>query len=344
MLKKGLVLLAITIGVSFSGCYKNANYNKIEPVSRTELLMGTSIKITLYDYEDKKSLDKAFERIKEIEDTVSINKEGTELVELNNNAGIKPVKLSDDSIEIIEKGMEYSRMSEGSYDISIGPLVKLWSIGLPEAKVPAQKEIEETLKVINYKDVEIKNNNEVFLKEKGMILDLGSIAKGYAADEVVELLEREGVTKAVVDLGGNIYVMGEKAENQDWKIGVQNPIAPRGSAIGSILLEDKSIVTTGVYERYIETDEKRYHHVLNPKTGFPYETEIAGVTIVADKSIDADSLSTLTFTKGVEEGLKFIEKINNVEAIFVTNDKEIYKTSGIKDNFKLINNEFKVMN
>ena len=274
---------------------------------------------------------------------MSINKEGTELGELNENAGIKPIKLSEDSIEIIKRGLHYSELSKGSYDISIGPLVKLWSIGLPGARVPSKDEINSTLKNIDYSKIKV-NKNEVFLEEEGMLLDLGSIAKGYAADEVVELLEDEGIEKAVIDLGGNIYVMGEKAENKKWKIGIQNPFADRGSAIGSILLEDKSIVTTGVYERYIEEGDVKYHHVLDPKTGYPYETEIAGVTIIADESIDADSLSTLVFTKGIDEGINFIESIENVDAIFVTNEREVYKTSGIKNDFELINEDFKVMN
>ncbi|WP_297521952.1 FAD:protein FMN transferase [uncultured Clostridium sp.] len=331
------------MGLTLSACSKGGSDNEVEAMSRTELFMGTSVKITLYNHENEESINKAFERIKEIEDTVSINKEGTEIGELNKNAGVRPVKLSKDSIEIIEKGLHYSNLSKGSYDISIGPLVKLWSIGLPEAKVPTENEIKEVLENIDYSKVKI-NDEEVFLEEKEMILDLGSIAKGYAADEVVEVLENEGVEKAVIDLGGNIYVMGEKAKNQKWKIGVQNPFADRGSAIGSILLSDKSIVTTGVYERYIEDGDAKYHHVLDPKTGYPYETEIAGVTIIADKSIDADSLSTLVFTKGIDEGLEFIESIDGVEAIFVSNSKEIYKSVGIKDSFNLLNEDFKVMN
>ena len=343
MLRKSIFFLIITMGLTLSACSKGDSDNEVEAMSRTELFMGTSVKITLYNHENEESINKAFERIKEIEDTVSINKEGTEIGELNKNAGVRPVKLSKDSIEIIEKGLHYSNLSKGSYDISIGPLVKLWSIGLPEAKVPTENEIKEVLENIDYSKVKI-NDEEVFLEEKEMILDLGSIAKGYAADEVVEVLENEGVEKAVIDLGGNIYVMGEKAKNQKWKIGVQNPFADRGSAIGSILLSDKSIVTTGVYERYIEDGDAKYHHVLDPKTGYPYETEIAGVTIIADKSIDADSLSTLVFTKGIDEGLEFIESIDGVEAIFVSNSKEIYKSVGIKDSFNLLNEDFKVMN
>lgn len=344
MLKKSITILISIISIfSFTACSGKEESKKSEVISRTELFMGTSVKVSVYDTESEQALDKAFERVSEIENLVSINKEGTEIDKLNDKAGVSGEQLSEDSISIIEKGLYYSDLSKGSYDISIGPLVKLWSIGLPEAKIPTQEEIDDVLDDIDYKDVEVKGN-EVFLKEKGMLLDLGSIAKGYAADEIVEVLQENGVEKAVIDLGGNVYVMGRKNEENKWKIGVQNPFTERGNVIGSITLEDKSIVTTGVYERFIEDEETKYHHVLDPKTGYPYKTEIAGVTIIADKSIDADALSTLVFTMGVKEGIEFIENKNGVDAIFVTNDKKVYKTSGVNDSFELTNKEFTDVN
>lgn len=334
------ILISISTVFMFISCNKD---NKQEVLSRTELFMGTAIKISLYEGGTDEILDKAFTRVKEIENLVSINKEGTELDKLNENAGIKPVKLSEDSLNIISKGLEYSALSDGGYDISIGPLVKLWSIGLPEARVPEKSEIDDTLSLINYKDVKLDlDNREAYLTKKGMILDLGSIAKGYAADEIKKILQKEGIKKAIIDLGGNIYALGKKSDESDWKIGVQNPFSDRGDAIASLKIADKSVVTTGVYERFIEKDGEKYHHVLNPKTGYPYETDIAGVTIIADKSIDADALSTLVFTKGVKEGLKFIDTLENVDAVFITNDKKVYKTSGLKDNFEIINGDFKL--
>ncbi len=334
------ILISISTIFMFISCNKDS---KQEVLSRTELFMGTAIKISLYDGGTDEILDKAFTRVREIENLVSINKEGTELDKLNENAGIKPVKLSDDSLNIISKGLEYSALADGGYDISVGPLVKLWSIGLPEARVPEKSEIDSTLNLINYRDVKLDlDNKEAYLTKKGMILDLGSIAKGYAADEITKILQEEGIKKAIIDLGGNIYALGKKSDESDWKIGLQNPFSDRGDAIASLKIADKSVVTTGVYERFIEKNGEKYHHVLNPKTGYPYETDIAGVTIIADKSIDADALSTLVFTKGIKEGLKFIESLENVDAVFITNDKKVYKTSGLKDNFEIINSDFKL--
>lgn len=343
-MNKRLMAIILTISLLFGlvGC---TSTKQEDPISRTELFMGTAIKITLYDNRNEAILDKVFDKVIEIEDLVSINKENTEIYNLNKNAGIKPVKLSDTSFNIIKKGLEYSEISSGAYDISIGPLVKLWSIGLPNAKVPTQEEIDEIIKNIDYSNVKInESTREVYLSKEDMQLDLGSIAKGYAADEIVKLLKDEGVEKAIIDLGGNIYALGQKNDNKNWNIGIQNPFDDRGNALGVIEVSNKSVVTTGTYERFIEKDGVKYHHILNPKTGYPYKTDIAGVSIVADKSVDADALSTLIFTKGLEEGFKLVESIDGVDAVFIMNDKSVYVTENLISNFKLINESFKLAN
>ena len=342
-MKKLIVMLTvIVLMLGIIGCSKE---EPTSPTTRTELIMGTVVKVTLYENGSEEILDKVFNRVKEIENLVSINQDNTELDELNENAGIKPIKLSDTSLEIIEKALHYSELSNGEYDLTIGPLVKLWSIGLPEARIPTQEEIDETIKNIDYSKVKInKDTKEVFLPEKGMLLDLGSIAKGYAADEIVRILNEENINSAIIDLGGNIYALGLKEGNKNWRIGIQNPFDKRGNIVGALEVSNKTVVTSGIYERYIEQDGVKYHHILNPSTGYPYETEIAGVSIISDKSIDGDALSTLIFTKGLEEGLAFVENREGVEAVFVTNDKKVYITKGLKDNFEITNEEFILKN
>ncbi|MGL4873173.1 MAG: FAD:protein FMN transferase [Clostridium sp.] len=332
----GLLLAILTIGLVACG-------EKEEKIhSRTELFMGTAINIKIYDGSEK-VLDKIFKEVKDIEDKASINKGGTEVDSINKNAGIKSVKVSNDVFEMIKIGMEYSSMSNGKYDITVGPLVKLWSIGLPEARKPKEEEIGQALEKINYKDLELnEEKKEVYLKKEGMLLDLGSIAKGYTADRITEVLKEEGINKAIVDLGGNIYAFGEKNENEKWKIGIQNPFSDRGDVVGAVKVKDKSIVTTGTYERFLEEGGKKYHHILDPKRGYPYESNIGGVSIISDKSIDGDALSTLVFTLGIEEGLSFVEGIDGVECIFIDKEKNIYLSSGIKEEFELINTDFKV--
>jgi len=337
-----IIVLTFVLAIGIVGC---TNEDSNQPISRTEIFMSTPVSITIYDGEYENILDKAFEKVEEVENLVSINKENTEISELNKNAGIEKVKLSDISYDILKKGLEYSKLSNGSYDITIGPLVKLWNIGFEDAKVPSQDEINEVIDTIDYNNIEINDSTkEVFLTKKGMEIDLGSIAKGYIADEIANILKQEGVNRAIIDLGGNIYALGSKSSNSNWKIGIQNPFNDRGEVVGGIEVSDKTVVTSGIYERFIEENGVKYHHILNPKTGYPYETDIAGVSIITDKSIDADALSTLTFTKGLEEGLKFIEGLDNVDAIFITNDKKIYITDNIRDSFKIINTEFEIVN
>nr|WP_207653576.1 FAD:protein FMN transferase [Clostridium peptidivorans] len=344
MKKLYFILIVITVTITAAACSSNNSSKYSSPISKTDFFMGTVVKISLYDKKDENIISKAFDRIKEIENEVSINKEGTELDKLNSFAGKEPLKVKDDTYMMIKKGLEYSKLSQGSFDITIGPIVKLWSIGLPEAKVPTELEISDKLKLVEYKDVKINEDKSIFLKRPGMIIDLGGIAKGYTADAVVDVLKQNGVKSAVIDLGGNVFAMGSKTDGQPWKIGIQNPFELRGKIIGTIEVQNKSIVTSGIYERFIEKDGKRYHHILSPFNGYPYNNEIAGVTIVSDKSIDGDALSTTVFSKGLNGGMKFVKKTKGIEAIFVTKNKEVYITDGLKNNFKLTNTEFKMMN
>lgn len=341
-------LLCLSLVFMLAGCTKKVDeqeQTKQEPLKRTEMMMGTVISVTLYDSNDEKILDKVFDKVKELEETFSINETGTEVDKVNENAGIEPIKVSDDTVTVIKEGIYYSDISNGKFDITIGPLVKLWSIGLPEAKVPTQEEIDTIIPLTNYKDIVVDEaNNTVFLTKPGMMLDLGGIAKGYTADVISQMLTAEGVKNAIIDLGGNIFAHGEKLSGDAWKIGIQNPFSTRGEIAGAISVTNKSIVTSGVYERYIEKDGIKYHHILNPETGYPYENDIAGITIISDKSSTGDALSTSVFALGIEEGVKFIENLDDVDAIFITKDNGIYLTSGIKDNFELKDDTFKVMN
>ncbi|MBC5630198.1 FAD:protein FMN transferase [Clostridium sp. NSJ-6] len=343
-------LLCLSLVFMLVGCSQNTKKNEEtaqqEPVKRTEMLMGTVISVTLYDSTDESILDKVFDKVKNLEETFSINETGTEVDKINDNAGIEPVKVSDDTIEVVKEGIYYSDLSHGKFDITIGPLVKLWNIpDRPTEDIPTQDELNLVLPLTNYKDVVIDEANKtVFLTRPGMMLDLGGIAKGYAADVISKMLTDEGVKSAIIDLGGNIFAHGEKVSGDAWKIGIQNPFSNRGEIVGAISVKNKSIVTSGIYERYIEVDGVKYHHILNPETGYPYENDIAGITIISDKSTTGDALSTSVFALGIEEGMKFVEELDDVDAIFVTKEKGIYVTSGIKDNFELRDENFKLMN
>lgn len=342
--KNTILLLIIILTTLLISCFKTSSKTN-EPLSRTETLMGTVVKVTLYDSNNSKILDEAFNKVKEIEKLVSANSAGTELDSVNKAAGVNAVKVSPLTFEVIEKGLEYSISSKGDFDVTVGPLVKLWSIGLEDAKVPTQEEIDSTLPLIDYNSLELnKQEQTVFLKNPNMALDLGAIAKGFTADKVAEVLTDNGVKSAIIDLGGNVFAHGLKPSGDNWTIGIQNPFNTRGDIVGTIKVSNKTVVTSGIYERYIEKDNIKYHHLLNPDTGYPYNNDIAGISIITDKSTDADALSTTVFAKGIIDGLAYVKSLNNVEAIFVSRDNKIYITDGLKESFSLMNEEFTLAN
>ncbi|MDZ5130777.1 FAD:protein FMN transferase [Clostridium perfringens] len=334
------IFLCMVLTFTLNGCSI-----KKEPISKSSFFMGTIVNITLYDKFDEGIIDKAFNKISEIESLLSLNIQNSEINKINEKSGIEPVKVTKTTFDIIEKSLEYSKASKGNFDITIGPLVKLWGIGSEDARVPDDSEILDTIKLINYENIILdKENTTVFLKEENMVLDLGAIAKGYIADLISDILIEEGVSKAIIDLGGNIFALGEKNKNENWTIGIQNPFENRGAPLGTLSICNKSVVTSGIYERYLEINNTKYHHILNPKIGYPYDNNLASVTIVSSKSIDGDALSTSTFGMGLSDGLELIESLPEIEGIFVTKSKEIFISKGLKNNFKLLDNSFKIAN
>ena len=157
-------------------------------------------------------------------------------------------------------------------------------------------------------------------------------------------LKEEKLESALINLGGNIYVLGNKENNQPFSIGIQDPTKPRGNSIGNIKVSNKSVVTSGIYERYLEKNNKIYHHMLDPHTGYPFDNSLSSVTIISDKSIICDALSTTTFGLGVEKGLKLVESLDGVDAIFITKDKKIYLSNNLKNKFNLTDNKFTIVN
>lgn len=338
-----LPILSLTLLVA--GCQKERDLVKT-PYEKTGYYLGTVCTLKIYDKGKKAALDDAFKRIEKSENQATLTKSGSELDAINENAGIKPVKVSDDMWPLMEKAMHYSIESEGAFDMAIGAITDLWKIGLPGARVPAQSEIDLALPLVDYHDVVLnKEDKTVFLKKKGMRLDFGGIAKGYIADQVRTVFKEHGVTTAIIDLGGNIIVMGKSpaAKDKPWTIGVQDPNEARGVSVGTIQGQDVSVVTAGIYEHYLKVDGHTYIYLLNHKTGYPYENNLASVTIVSPKSVDGDALSNAVFNKGIVDGMKLInQKPDNIQAIMITKDKKIYLSDGLKDKFELSNESYKV--
>ena len=329
-----------------AGCTQQKKEQSFEPVSQNKFLLGTVVTVTLYDNPKDEIFAEIFEKIEKIEQEMTINNATTsEVMEINKYAGSKEVKGSEDTFNVIKAGLNYSSLANGKFDITVGPLVKLWEIGFDDAHVPNNDEISNAVKLINYKDIVLNEENlTVKLINPAMMIDLGGIAKGYAADVATKVLEDHGNKHAIINLGGNVYAYGDKINDMPWKIGIQNPFSPRGEYLGIASVKNKAVVTSGTYERYFEQDGIIYHHILDPQTGYPVSNNIVSVTIIANDSMMADALSTSAFALGVESGLALIESLDNVEALYITDDYKIYPSSGFLNYFELTDENFTLMN
>lgn len=323
-----LILLLIVVGI-----YQN---REVKTVTKSGFLLDTFVSVTLFDESDEALLETPFERIKELNDVLTAFAEGSDCQQIKDNAGIGPVKVADDTMAIIKESLKYSDLSQGKFDVTIGPLVDLWGIESPEIKEPpASDQIEQAKALIDYQKMVLdEENNTVFLTKPGMSVNFGAIAKGYIADVIMQMLRDEGIEHALIDLGGNILVMGGKTEKQPFGIGVEDPLNPGQGYIGVISLSSGSVVTSGNYQRYFtDANGVRYHHILDPDTGYPADTGVIQVSVIAEKSVDADALSTSLFLLGTEKGLELVEKMDSVEAIFITEDHEIIMSSGASNYF-----------
>jgi len=337
------LIAAVLVIVSMTACSRNVGD---KPVSKTNFMLDTLISIQAYGSNASEAIDKVFERIDEIEKKMTSKADFSEVISINQLAGQDFCRVSPDTFFVIKKGLYYSQLSKGKFDITIGPLVSLWGIGTEHARVPTDDEIRETLALVDYSQVEINDNdNSVFLKKPGMAIDLGGIAKGYAADEAARILQDYGIKHATINLGGNILVLGGKSDGRPWRIGIQNPFfKTRGSIMATMEVWDKTLVTSGPYERYFEEGGKLYHHILDTDTGFPVDNDLMSVTIITDSSIDADALSTAVFAMGLEEGMNFIESNKNLDAVFITKDYNVYITPGVKEyNFTIVDKQFRLV-
>jgi len=298
--------------------------------SRSEFVLATVCVVTLYDEGTPRIYNEVFARLNEIESRMSVFIEGSDVYRINTAAGIEAVEVHTDTFGVIEKAVYFAELSGGAFDPTVEPLIALWDIGGKNPGVPAQEEIDRVLPLINWRDIELdRENKTVFLKKPGMALDLGAIAKGYAADEAAAIIKKAGISQAMINIGGNVMAVGEKKDGSLWRIGVQNPLDIRGAYIGITSTREKSLVTSGVYERFFEADGKRYHHIFSPSIGYPADNGLLSVSIITDISMDADALSTAVFILGYEKGRALVESLKGVGAVFVFEDRSIYLTGDV---------------
>lgn len=337
-------LLTAALLLVISGCEQSPP----QSVSATDFALGTTCSVKLYGSKYQQYLEPALAIATEIEAQMSTHTEDSEIAEINRKAGRTAAAVTEETLRLIRRAKDFSALSGGIFDLTVGPLVELWDIGSGEESVPSPEAISAALGKVDFHNVRLiesaaaeSEQAQVFLENEGMRIDLGAIAKGYAADRIVEYLKSEGVEYGIVNLGGNVYAFGEKHNSDKWKIGIQSPTDERGRYIGVIELIDKAVVTSGKYERYFIEDGVRYHHILSTEDGYPIENGLASVSIISADATEADALSTLVFGLGLEKGLEFTERREGVEAILVTEENIVFTTTGLRSAFKLTDKDFR---
>jgi len=312
------------------------------PPSRTEFALSTVCTITLFDQASHEVYDDIFRRIREIESRMSLFLPNSDISRINAAAGITPVQVHYDVFKVIERAVQIAEHSGGAFDPTIGPLMALWGIMGHNPSVPSQAEIDEVLPLVNWRNITLdREQRTVFLASPGMALDLGAIAKGYAADEALAIIRAAHLKRAIINLGGDVITHGTRPDGSPWRIGLQAPHEELRTALGIIRGRDMTVVTSGIYERYFLYNGVHYHHLISPFDGRPARTGILSVTVVSSgASMDADALSTAIFIMGYERGRALIEPLEGVEAIFVLEDRSIRTTAGV--DFVLVDSSFRL--
>lgn len=329
-------LLTGVILLSLAGCTGPVQPT-VTPTPQAKSQVGfyfdTVVTMQVYT-DDEQLLTDAQAECQRYDNLLSKTFEGSDVWNINHAQGQR-VAVAPETREILEKALEYSRLSEGFFDITIEPCVALWDFtGEGMGILPDEATLAQAAAKVDWTQIDL--NEEGVLIPEGMTIDLGAIAKGYITDRIADFLRARGVESGFLNFGGNVLAIGNKPDGTEWNIGIQDPLGKRDqNIVGAARVSDQAVVTSGIYERGFDLDGVRYHHILDTASGWPVQNELAGVSIIAPDAFDADALSTTVFAMGVEKGTEFIEALDGIEAIFVTRDDTVTWTSGLEGRFTL---------
>jgi len=324
------ILLSLLLVLGIYIYHTSTPSNKIAPITDTRFSLNTIVSITLYDSSDRNILNEAFALCDKYEAIFSRTMQSSELYKLNHSHSTT-YHVSNELASLIETGLYYSSISKGAFDISIAPVSQLWDFTSEEPILPDSDKVKHSLVFVGYNNFKLKNTC-LTKKEPENQIDLGAVAKGYIADKIKDYLLNQGVKSALINLGGNILCVGDK-NGKPFHIGVQAPFKERNVTLTTLDIKNKSIVTSGIYERCFTVGNQFYHHILNPRTGYPYENDLSSVTILSDKSLDGDALSTTCFALGLKDGLKYVNSQNDIDAIFVDSRGTIHYSKHFKKHY-----------
>jgi thiamine biosynthesis lipoprotein len=301
----------------------------------THFAMGTVMTHKAFGMYAEDSLAAVESEVERLEGLLSRFLPDSEISRVNASAGIKREKVSFDTYEVLSSAVEFSRRSSGCFDVTIEPLVALWNRAKASFAQPDESSIQQVLPLVNYRDLILDPwEMTAGLRNIGQSVDLGGIGKGFAGDRILEVFKQFGISSAYSNLGGNVVTLGAKPDGSPWHVGIQHP-RQENKIIGSVAVVNQTVVTSGDYQRYFtDSQGKRHHHILNPTSGYPSESGLISVSIVTEKSLAADALSTLLFVAGMEKGLEFLRGVPQTEAILVDSDLRVYVTPGLRYRFQ----------
>jgi FAD:protein FMN transferase len=333
--------LFFTLVVLLSGCSSlNPGWSE-----QSEIVLGTLSQIRIHSNDmlsGDDAVQEAFNRVLEIDERMSYMQPDSQISQINSSAGTLPVTVTDDTLYLIEEGLRQHESTGGRFHIGLGSLIDLWGIGSEEPSIPEPEEIRETLNAIDIEHINV-SGSQVLIRESGTSVHLGGMAKGYAVDEAVRILRDMGVTSGYVNFGGDVYALGSKPDGDQWSVGIKEPVVGSFDLVGRIIISDRSVVTSGDYERFISDESGRhYHHILDPATGYPTDNELVSVTIVSDTSLKGDILSTASLVMGLDAGYAHILETPDTEGLLITRSGDIYLTPGLAGIFELMNDAYRL--
>ena len=320
---------ALTLG----GCKQQGAY----PMSQSSFLLNTYVEVTIYDSSSfwasdaREALEGSIQLCSQYEKLLSRTIEGSDIYRINHRKpGERSVQVDRQTARVIEKGLEYGERSGGKMDITIEPLSSLWDFTGENPQLPDPEEIKSRLSAVDYRKVHVEGDQVVFDSDDTR-LDLGAIAKGFIADRMKEYLKEEGITSAIINLGGNVLCIGERPDGTPFRVGLRRPFGEYSQTVAVVDVNDCSVVSSGVYERHFVKDGVNYHHILDPKTGYPWQNGLLQVTIISQESVDGDGLSTACFAMGLEDGIRLLDSMDGICGIFMTEDGQLHFSQGAEE-------------
>ena len=306
---------------------------QVHEVSRNGFAMNTLIRMTAYT-DDDKLIDDAYSLLSELDNQLSMYSPSSDISRINSQAGSERVKVNASVVEVVRDSRRLYDISGGKFNPLIGSVTRLWKINQADNTVPSSVDLTAAIALTDIENLDI-SDDAVFLREKGCVIDLGGIAKGYASAKLADFFRSRGVKSGLIDLGGNIYVVGKKPDGQDWKIGVRNPFEPYGSPALALSVNDCAVVTSGGYERFKVVDGKRYSHFFDPKTGESVMSDVLSATLITPDGSLADGLATAFMIAGFDESAKILGRLSPMPgAIFVREGEDGKPEILVSDNLR----------